>query len=183
MGRQTTGLPRQQSSGWRKYSALLLKALLFIAAFMLISAYQARNLLATDRAPAPALRATTLQGAEFDLAEITDRPVLIYFFAPWCRYCSASADNVVRLRQLRSEEQLAMVVVALDWQERKEVQDYANKHELNVPVVLGDSEIARKWQVYGFPTYYVLDSERRVVRRDVGYSTQIGLLWRSWWLE
>ncbi len=164
----------------RKYSVLFIEVLLFIAAFMAISAYQARDLLATDRAPAPALRATTLQGAEFDLAEFTGRPVLIYFFAPWCPYCSASADNLVRLRRLRGEEQLAIVAVALDWREHRQILDYANKHELNVPVVMGNTGIATDWQVHGFPTYYVLDSEHRVVRRDVGYSTQIGLLWRSW---
>lgn len=172
-----------QPSRGKKYLSMLLKASLFVAAFMLISAYQARNLLATDSAPAPALRATTLQGEEFDLAEIAGRPVLIYFFAPWCPYCSVSADNIVRLRRIRGEEQLAIVAIALDWQDREEVLNYASKHELNMPVVLGNSEIATDWQVYGFPTYYVLDSVHRVVRRDVGYSTQIGLLWRSWWVD
>jgi len=46
--------------------------------------------------------------------------------------------------------------------------------------LLGDTAIAQDWRVYGFPTYYVLDSNNRVVRRDIGYSTQLGLLWRSW---
>ena len=36
------------------------------------------------------------------------------------------------------------------------------------------------WSVRAFPTYYVLDSEQRIKRRDIGYSTQLGLLWRSW---
>lgn len=164
----------------RKYRGALLQGLLFIAAFMAIMAYQARGLLATDLGPAPVLRATTLQGEAFDLAELKGKPVLIYFFAPWCLYCSASADNLVRLRNLRGEEELAIVAVALGWQEREQILDYANKHELNVPVVMGGSEIATSWQVYAFPTYYVLDSAHRVARRDVGYSTQLGLLWRSW---
>lgn len=160
-----------------------MQALLFVAAFMAISAYQARSLLATDQEPAPALRATTLQGEAFDLVDLKGKPALIYFFAPWCRYCSASADNLVRLRRLRSEEELAVIVVALDWQEHAQIIEYADKHELNMPVVMGNGEIATDWKVHGFPTYYVLDSEHRVARRDFGYSTQIGLLWRSWWLK
>lgn len=154
--------------------------MLFIGVFVAIMAYQARGLLATDLGPAPALRGTSLQGDPFDLAELGGKPVLIYFFAPWCLYCSASADNLVRLRRLRGEDELAIVAVALDWQTHAQIVDYANKHALNVPVVMGDSEIAAGWQVYAFPTYYVLDSEHRVARRDVGYSTQLGLLWRSW---
>jgi len=170
-------------ASYRKYSSWLLQALLFVVAFMVISAFQARNLLATDRSPAPALRATLLQGDKFDLADFGDKPVLIYFFASWCPYCSASADNLVRLRQLRDEKKLAIIAVALDWQEHQQILDYANKHELNIPVVMGNSQIAADWKVHGFPTYYVLDSKHQVARRDVGYSTQIGLLWRSWLLE
>ena len=166
----------------RKYSILFAEAMLFIAAFMAISAYQARTLLPTDHEPAPSLRATTLQGEEFDLANLKGTPVLIYFFAPWCRICSASADNIVRLRRWRSEEELAIVIVALDWQEHGQILEYANEHELNAPVVMGDPRIAADWKVHGFPTYYVLDSEHEVVRRDFGYSTQLGLLWRSWLL-
>ncbi len=166
----------------RKYSILFAEAMLFIAAFMAISAYQARTLLPTDHEPAPSLRATTLQGEEFDLANLKGTPVLIYFFAPWCRICSASADNIVRLRRWRSEEELAIVIVALDWQEHGQILEYANEHELNAPVVMGNPRIAADWKVHGFPTYYVLDSEHEVVRRDFGYSTQLGLLWRSWLL-
>jgi len=167
----------------RRYSILLAEAMLFIAAFMAISAYQARNLLPTSHEPAPTLRATTLQGEEFDLSDLKGTPVLIYFFAPWCPYCSASADNIVRLREWRSEEELAIVIVALDWQERGQILEYANEHELNAPVVMGGPEVATDWKVHGFPTYYVLDSELKVVRRDFGYSTQLGLLWRSWLFE
>lgn len=167
----------------RKYSLVISKALLLVVAFMVISAYQARNLLASAGQPAPLLQAMTLDGELFDLADFESRPVLIYFFAPWCPYCSASADNIVRLRRLRSEEQLAIVVVALAWTEEEEVLDYASKHKLNVPVIMGNTGIAAAWKVYAFPTYYVLDSHHRVVRRDLGYSSQLGLLWRSWLVE
>jgi hypothetical protein len=66
------------------------------------------------------------------------------------------------------------------WQSVTEVREYAEKHELNIPVLLGDVSVSRDWKVYGFPTYYVLDSQQRVVRRDIGYTTQLGMLWRTW---
>ena len=70
--------------------------------------------------------------------------------------------------------------MVLDWQDIEEVRDYVERHELDLPVVLGDSQIAQDWQVYAFPTYYVLDSDPRIHRRDLGYSTQFGLWWRTW---
>ena len=137
-------------------------------------------MLSADRQFAPGLRTETLQGTYFDLAEVGDRATLVYFFAPWCTYCALSSDNLVRLRRLRDESDLQIIAVALDWKNAMEVTGYAQKHELNMPVLLGDAAIMREWKVYGFPTYYVLDSKHRIAARDIGYSTQLGLWWRSW---
>jgi thiol-disulfide isomerase/thioredoxin len=167
-------------SGWRKYSSLLLNAVLLLIAFIGISAFQARGMLSADRQFAPNLRAATLQDTYFDLDEVGDRATLVYFFAPWCTYCALSSDNLVRLRRLRDENNLQIIAVALDWKNVAEVSDYAEKHELNIPVLFGDADIMREWKVHGFPTYYVLDSKQRVAKRDIGYSTQLGLWWRSW---
>ena len=163
-----------------RHRKLLLEGCLILVVLIGVSAYQQRNLLATDKQVAPALVAEDLQGVVIDLAKYRGRPVLVYFFAPWCRYCAASADNIVRLRRMRGDESLAIVMVGLDWQSRQELVTYSTRHELNVPVLLGDASIAKYWNVFGFPTYYVLDDEHRIVSRDFGYSTQLGLLWRTW---
>ena len=140
-------------------------------------------MLATDRQPAPELRAPLLAGGTFDLAALGEKPVLVYFFAPWCKICAASADNVERLPRLVGADDLGIVTVALDWNTVGQVRDYVSRHRLEGPIVLGDAAVARAWQVYAFPTYYVLDSTLGVARRDIGYSTQLGLLWRVWTVD
>ena len=164
----------------RKYAVLIGEAILLVVVFLGISAYQARNLLKTDRQAAPALIAQTLEGESFSLSESTRKPALIYFFAPWCHICAASSGNIRRLRRMRDEDRLSIIMVGLDWQNVDEIRDYASKHDLNVPVLVGDAKIATDWRIFGFPTYYVLDDQHRVVSRDFGYSTQLGLWWRSW---
>jgi peroxiredoxin len=164
----------------RKYAVLIAEAILFVGVFFAISAYQARNLLDTDRQAAPELVAKTLQGETFKLTAAAQKTTLIYFFAPWCHICAASSDNIRRLRKMRDEDSLSIVMVGLDWQNIDDIRDYALKHDLNVPVLIGDGKVAADWHVFGFPTYYVLDEQHRVVSRDYGYSTQLGLWWRSW---
>lgn len=137
-------------------------------------------MLSADGEAAPALRGATLAGERYDLAELEDRPALVYFFAPWCRICAASADNLVRLRRWRDVDEIEIVAVALDWQSADEVRAYVERHGLNVKVVLGGAEVARDWQIQAYPSYYVLDRRHRVLRRDIGYSTQIGLWLRAW---
>jgi len=70
-------------------------------------------------------------------------------------------------------------VVALDWQNADEVREYANRHDLAVPVLLGTRETARDWGISAFPTYYIVDSEQRVTHGDYGYSTLAGLWLRT----
>jgi len=158
----------------------LLNVGLVVAAFLAVTTFQSRNMLATGEDAAPGLRGTTLAGAPYDLADAKSRPALVYFFAPWCRICAASAGNLNRLRRWRDEPELEMIAVALDWSSVEEVSAYVERHELDVTVLLADANVARDWQIYAFPSYYVLDSAHRVVRRDIGYSSQLGLLWRAW---
>lgn len=146
-------------------------------------AFQSRHMLATDGQPAPELRGTTLGGQHYDLQDVGARPALVYFFAPWCKFCAASAGNLNRLRRWREVDELEVVAVALDWDTADEVRDYVERHDLNVTVVLGDTTVARQWQIQAFPSYYVLNGEHRIVRRDVGYSSQLGLWLRAWLIE
>ena len=168
---------------FKKHSRLFLNALLFVAVFLAVSLFQTRNMLSASSTAAPALTGTLLRGGTYDITAAEGRPVLIYFFAPWCKFCAVSSDNLTRLRRLRDVESLEILTVVLDWQDRDEVQDYVDRHELGLPVLLGDSQIAQDWRVYAFPTYYVLDSSRRIQRRDLGYSTQFGLWWRTWFVD
>ena len=163
-----------------KYRSFLLNAGLIAVTFFALLAFQTRNMLATDGQAAPALQGTTLTGQLYDLENVDGRPALVYFFAPWCNFCAASSGNLNRLRRWRDTDDIEIVAVALDWGAATEVRDYVERHDLNVTVVLGDVNVARHWQIQAFPSYYVLDSEHRVVRRDVGYSSQLGLWLRAW---
>ena len=160
--------------------SLLLNVGFVVVVFLVASMFQSRNMLAADGEAAPELQGMTLEGGPYNLAELNGRPALVYFFAPWCRICGASADNLVRLRRWRDVEDIEIVAVALDWQSADEVREYVARHELNVNVVLGGMDVMRNWQIQAYPSYYVLDADHRVLRRDIGYSTQLGLWFRAW---
>jgi peroxiredoxin len=165
---------------WHKVRSFLLNAGMMAAVFLGVLAFQSRNMLATDGEAAPELRGITLTGQPYDLESASEKPALVYFFAPWCRICAASSGNLNRLRRWRATGEIEIVAVALDWSTADEVREYVERHDLNVTVVLGDTNVARQWQIQAYPSYYVLDSEHRIVRRDIGYSTQLGLWLRAW---
>ena len=144
-----------------------------------VYAYQSRNLLPTELQPAPALNVPTLGASSYNINDHAGPTTLVYFFAPWCNICAASSGNIDHLRSLRDEDELQIVLVALDWQTQAEVEEYVARHEISNTVLLGDRKVASDWNVYAFPTYYILDGQQRVIRRDLGYSTLAGLWWRT----
>jgi peroxiredoxin len=166
-----------------KVRSFLLNAALIVAVFVGVMAFQQRNMLPADRQAAPGLRGTTVAGEAYDLANAEGRSVLVYFFAPWCKICGASAGNLNRMHRWRNPEEFEVVAVALDWESAEDVRAYAERHELAMPVLLADRSIGRQWQIYAYPSYYVLDGQHRIARRDIGYSSQLGLWWRAWTVD
>lgn len=166
---------------WRRlrsnfWTALLFDAVALIVVFVLISAWQTRNLPNDDNTPQ--LAAIWLDNAGADSVIPSGDTGVVYFFAPWCGICRSSIDN---LDELVSSGDIAWArVVALDYSDIDEVREFIGDTGVKLPVLLGNTQTAEDWQIRGFPTYFVIDGEGRIVSRSVGYSTRLGLKARVW---
>ena len=98
----------------------------------------------------------------------------MYFFAPWCNICKLSIGNLSGL-----SDDLNTVAVALDYGSTEEVKTFVGDRDLQVKVLLGNSQVADAYQVNIYPSYYVIDAQGKVLGRSVGYSSLAGLLWRT----
>jgi thiol-disulfide isomerase/thioredoxin len=164
----------------RRWLERLATVVALLAPALLIYAWQTRDLLpAGDRVAAPPLPAALVSGAAFDASTLAGRPTVVYFFAPWCGVCAASAPQL-RWFDALTGDSARLVLVALDYGSPAEASAWATERGLAAPVLLGDGSTASAWRIRGFPTYYVLDREGRVAARDFGVSTLPGLWWRTW---
>lgn len=149
---------------------------MFVLVFFLVQQWQASKLLPVgEQRLAPALQGPLLDGGELDLTSLRGRPVLVYFFAPWCKVCAFSAPSLQGLREAYGQDELAIVMVALSYDSVESAREFRDRHKLRIPIVLGDQAMATRWNIFGFPTYYVLDSEGYVSSRDYGLTTMPGL--------
>ena len=92
---------RSLAAWWRGRGGSVLRFLLLAAAVAAVYLFQTRNLLETGTVAAPPLALETLDGERFDLHRQGDLTTLVYFFAPWCHVCAASAHNLRSIRRSR----------------------------------------------------------------------------------
>jgi peroxiredoxin len=163
----------------KRLARWILQATALLLPAMAIYTWQTRDLLpAGERVAAPEFRLPALSGGTVGLDALRGRTTVLYFFAPWCGVCAASSPQL-RWFDRWSGDSVQVVLVALDYASPTEVAEYAQRHELAMPVLLGDGRTARDYRIRGFPTYYVLDPDGRVAARDFGLSTAPGLWWRT----
>ncbi len=164
----------------------ILSILLAVSLFLGISWYKERGLLA-QASVAPAFIAVTLEGELFRSAQLFGKGIsaqqvhgqktLLYFFAPWCGICRLSMPNLKYLQA--DNEGLAVYAVALQYDSAEQVSEFIAELDLQVPVLLGNQQMAAEFQIQGFPTYYVIDAQGQITAKSLGYSTALGLWLRS----
>jgi thiol-disulfide isomerase/thioredoxin len=140
-----------------------------------VSIWQSRNMLDVDSKIS--LDKQLLVGLDGQVSALikSDKTSLIYFFAPWCKVCSLSIGNLEYL----DPEKINIVRVVLDYSNVQEVQDFAIKHNISSQILLGHEGLKQQFKIQGYPTYYIMDDQQKVLAKSYGYSTALGLKLRQ----
>ncbi|WP_404399486.1 protein disulfide oxidoreductase [Idiomarina seosinensis] len=95
----------------------------------------------------------TLTGEPIDIIEMSRKePVLLYFWATWCPYCSVVSPMVSSLA-----DEHAVVSVAFSSGPDAQVKDYLSEHDYRFVTVNDETGIlAKRWGVSVTPTIVIV---------------------------
>ena len=148
-----------------------------LAIVLIIGAFQTRN---HPRGAAPGYTFTTLDQAPVELSSLAGKPTLLAVWAPWCGVCKAESGNVSRAHAWLGDR-ANVVSVATAFNDVSEVRQYMSAQGVDYPVLLAQEDFQRVMHVEAFPTVFVLDSKGRIVSSMQGYTTTLGLVFRTLW--
>jgi thiol-disulfide isomerase/thioredoxin len=123
---------------------------------------------AKDPAPTPPFLVSDLNGHTVSTAQFHGKVVLVNFWATWCPPCREEIPGLIAL-QNKYKDRLQVIGVSVDEDVAPSyVKEFADKHGINYPVVMG-TEIAKEYGgVPALPTSFVVNTEGRVVQKHVG---------------
>ena len=124
----------------------------------------------------PPLLARDLDGKRFDLEEaLEDGPVVITFWATWCKPCRKEMPELQKLLVMfrNEDEKDAFRVIAVNGDgpaDQAKVRPYVKSQKFDFTVIPDqDGEVRRNFQVEVFPTTFLVDRDGNVLHRTVGY--------------
>ncbi len=123
---------------------------------------------------APAAENFTLidaQGKSHSLAGYRGKWVIVNFWATWCPPCLEEIPDLVAIKESRKD--LEVIGIAMEFQDARQVMQFAEGMFVNYPIVLGDRKISESiGQVDGLPTTFIYDPQGRLAQRHVGKITR-----------
>jgi len=118
---------------------------------------------------APGFSTTRLDGAAVRFPEdVRGKPVVIRFWADWCRYCEGEMQAIERVYQRRRNQGMQVLAVNAG-QDKETVAAFVKKIGVTYPALLDEkSAIARQYGVTGLPTTYFVGADGLIKAKVVG---------------
>ena len=109
-----------------------------------------------------AFTGTTLDGQTFNAATLAGKPVLLWFWAPWCPTCAAQAPDVLDLQRTYAGKLGILGVAGLD--DQNNMQPFVDRTKTKGITHLADpkGDIWRRFEVTQQSTYVLLDGSGNV---------------------
>jgi thiol-disulfide isomerase/thioredoxin len=101
----------------------------------------------------------------FDLAE--DKPLLLYFWASWCKPCRLITPQVSTLAEEYKDRITVIGINVGGVDSLKDVKKYNKRYKVTYPLLIdSDNKTVETYSVYAIPTVILVDERGKILFRD-----------------
>ena len=116
---------------------------------------------------------TDTTGKQHHLNDYKGKWLIVNYWATWCPPCLEEIPDFIHLYDARKDKDLMILGVAMEYQDAKEVTDFANDMLISYPIVLGDTpQNVRVGKVEALPTTFIYNPQGELVKTKRGLLTR-----------
>lgn len=157
----------------RRLISLAIQVLIMLAIYFAARAWMQKDMV---DGPAPAIEAHDLYGQPVSLADYRDGPLLIHFWATWCKICELEKGAIQKINQ-----DWPVLSIAMQSGTATQIKNYMDDKGLNWKTVVDDEgRIAARYGVHGVPASFIVDQNGNVTFKETGLTSSWGLRLRLW---
>lgn len=123
---------------------------------------------------APAFQSQKLDGGAAAFPEgFAGKPVVLRFWADWCKYCEGEMKAIEQVYQRHQGRGLIILAVNTG-QDKKAAEAFMQKIAVSYPAVLDEqSAIAKRYGVVGLPTTFFVDGTGVIRAKIIGEADEV----------
>lgn len=113
-----------------------------------------------------------MHDADFKLASLKGKVVLVNFWASWCAPCLAEIPEFIKVREEYHDKGFEILGISTD-DSAAQLRDFAAKYRTNYPLVQVTAEVEEAYgPVFGLPTSILVARDGSVCKRHFGPLTK-----------
>lgn len=120
---------------------------------------------------APDFTLYDLDGNPVKLSDFDGKKRMVNFWATWCPPCRVEMPHMQRIWEDYQDDDIVILAVNLTHTEKSNevIQQFAQQYDLTFPIVLDEKgDITVEYQVFAYPTSYMIDSSGIIRQRFQG---------------
>lgn len=151
----------------------LLEITIFLLVYLAARSWMQRDMVA---GPLPEVKGISLTAEQIDISTKLERPLLLHFWASWCRICRFEQDSIQSISQ-----EYQVVTVAMQSGSDDEVRKFLKDNNLSFTVI-NDEEglLSKRFGIQGVPASFIINKQGEIAYTEVGYTSAWGLRFRLW---
>jgi thiol-disulfide isomerase/thioredoxin len=114
-----------------------------------------------------------MSGKTQALGDYKGKWVLVNYWATWCPPCLEEIPDLIALHDKHKNKDLAVIGIAVDYKNRKEIADFTNDMLMSYPIVLGDDKVMQQFGAADvLPTTFMYNPQGKLVKVHHGLITR-----------